>query len=47
MIDHFARTGADGEIRDATVKAFCKLARHKQIDEGRPVALSEVLPAGW
>jgi predicted TIM-barrel fold metal-dependent hydrolase len=29
VIDHFARIGADGEIRDANVKALCKLARHK------------------
>ena len=29
VIDHFARVGADGEIRDADVKALCRLARHK------------------
>jgi predicted TIM-barrel fold metal-dependent hydrolase len=29
VIDHFARVGADGEIRDAEVTALCKLARHK------------------
>jgi predicted TIM-barrel fold metal-dependent hydrolase len=29
VIDHFARIGADGEIRDADVTALCKLARHK------------------
>src|SRR3954449_6146112 len=29
VIDHFARIGADGEIRDADVAALCKLARHK------------------
>ncbi len=29
VIDHFARIGADGEIREADVKALCKLARHK------------------
>jgi predicted TIM-barrel fold metal-dependent hydrolase len=29
VIDHFARVGADGEIRDADVTALCKLARHK------------------
>jgi len=29
VIDHFARIGADGEIRDADVKALAKLARHK------------------
>lgn len=29
VIDHFARVGADGEIRDADVTALCKLARHR------------------
>jgi predicted TIM-barrel fold metal-dependent hydrolase len=29
VIDHFARVGADGEVRDADVKALCELARHK------------------
>jgi predicted TIM-barrel fold metal-dependent hydrolase len=29
VIDHMARVGADGEIRDADVKALCGLARHK------------------
>jgi predicted TIM-barrel fold metal-dependent hydrolase len=29
VIDHFARIGADGEIRDDDVKALCRLARHK------------------
>lgn len=29
VIDHFARIGADGEIREADVRALCKLARHK------------------
>lgn len=29
VIDHFARIGADGEIRDDDVKALCKLARYK------------------
>lgn len=29
VIDHFARIGADGEIRDDDVKALCHLARHK------------------
>ena len=29
VIDHFARIGADGEVREADVKALCKLARHK------------------
>src|SRR3954447_11577816 len=29
VIDHMARVGADGEIRDADVKALCGLARHR------------------
>ncbi|MCZ2343010.1 MAG: amidohydrolase family protein [Bacteroidales bacterium] len=29
VIDHFARIGAEGVIRDADVQALCKLARHK------------------
>lgn len=29
VIDHFARVGADGQIRDEDVKALCRLARHK------------------
>jgi predicted TIM-barrel fold metal-dependent hydrolase len=29
VIDHFARIGADSEIRDAEVAALCRLARHK------------------
>src|SRR4051812_17361687 len=29
VVDHMARVGADGEIRDADVKALCGLARHK------------------
>jgi predicted TIM-barrel fold metal-dependent hydrolase len=29
VIDHFARIGADGTVRDADVKALCDLARHK------------------
>ena len=29
VVDHFARIGADGEIRDDDVKALCKLARHR------------------
>ena len=29
VIDHFARIGADGTVRDADVKALCRLARHK------------------
>ena len=31
VIDHFARIGYDGEIRDAEVKALCDLSRHKQV----------------
>lgn len=30
VIDHFARIGVDGIIRDADVKQLCKLARHKK-----------------
>jgi predicted TIM-barrel fold metal-dependent hydrolase len=29
VIDHFARIGVDGEIRDADVDALCALAKHK------------------
>ncbi|GAB4153342.1 MAG: amidohydrolase family protein [Planctomycetaceae bacterium] len=29
VIDHFARIGVDGKIRDADVKRLCKMARHK------------------
>ncbi len=29
VIDHFARIGADGEMRDSDIKALCRLARHK------------------
>ena len=29
VIDHFARIGADGELRDADIASLCKLARHK------------------
>lgn len=29
VIDHFARIGAEGEIRKDDVKALCRLARHK------------------
>ena len=29
VIDHFARIGSDGVIRDADVKKLCSLARHK------------------
>jgi predicted TIM-barrel fold metal-dependent hydrolase len=31
VIDHFARIGEDGEIRDADVNLLCKLASHKTI----------------
>ena len=30
VIDHFARIGVDGQIRDADLAALCKLARHKK-----------------
>jgi predicted TIM-barrel fold metal-dependent hydrolase len=30
VIDHFARIGVDGTIRDKDVSALCRLARHKQ-----------------
>jgi len=29
VVDHCGRVGADGQIRDADVKALCKLARHE------------------
>ena len=29
VIDHFARIGSDGEIREADLAALCRLARHK------------------
>lgn len=29
VIDHFARVGIDGQIREADVAALCRLARHK------------------
>ncbi len=29
VIDHFARIGVDGEMREADIKALCRLARHK------------------
>jgi predicted TIM-barrel fold metal-dependent hydrolase len=29
VIDHFARVGVDGQIREADVDALCRLARHK------------------
>lgn len=31
VIDHFARIGVDGTIRDADVKQLCGLARHKNV----------------
>jgi predicted TIM-barrel fold metal-dependent hydrolase len=31
VIDHFARIGAEGEIRDADVAALAKLAKHKRV----------------
>lgn len=31
VIDHFARVGADGEIRAAEVKALCDLSKQKQV----------------
>jgi predicted TIM-barrel fold metal-dependent hydrolase len=31
VIDHFARIGADGELRDSDIKALCDLARHKRV----------------
>lgn len=31
VIDHFARIGYDGEIRDAEIKALCDLSRHKHV----------------
>ena len=31
VIDHFARIGADGEIREADVKALCGLAGHENV----------------
>jgi len=30
VIDHFARIGTDGQIRDSDVEALCKLAQHRQ-----------------
>ena len=29
VIDHFARIGADGEMRDSDIASLCRLARHK------------------
>lgn len=31
VIDHFARIGADGEIRDEQLDALCRLARHPRV----------------
>lgn len=31
VIDHFARIGIDGEIREAEVAALCRLARHPRV----------------
>jgi len=31
VIDHFARIGVDGTIRDEDVAALCRLARHKHV----------------
>ncbi|MBW8884804.1 MAG: amidohydrolase [Planctomycetia bacterium] len=31
VIDHFARVGVDGTIRDADIAALCDLARHKRV----------------
>jgi predicted TIM-barrel fold metal-dependent hydrolase len=31
VIDHFARIGYDGELRDAEIKALCDLSRHKHV----------------
>lgn len=30
VVDHFARIGVDGTVREADLAALCKLARHKQ-----------------
>jgi len=30
VIDHFARIGVDGQIRDTDVKKLCRLSRHRQ-----------------
>jgi predicted TIM-barrel fold metal-dependent hydrolase len=30
VVDHFARVGVDGQVRDADVQALCNLARHPQ-----------------
>lgn len=31
VIDHFARIGVDGQVRDADVAALCSLAKHKRV----------------
>jgi predicted TIM-barrel fold metal-dependent hydrolase len=31
VIDHMARIGVDGQVRDADVRALCALAEHKQV----------------
>ena len=31
VIDHFARIGYDGELRDGEIKALCDLSRHKHV----------------
>lgn len=31
VIDHFARIGVDGQMRDTDVAALCRLARHKHV----------------
>jgi predicted TIM-barrel fold metal-dependent hydrolase len=31
VIDHFARIGADGTVRDSDVAALCRLAEHKNV----------------
>jgi predicted TIM-barrel fold metal-dependent hydrolase len=31
VIDHFARIGVDGQVREADVKNLCGLARHKNV----------------
>ena len=31
VIDHLARIGADGQVRDAEVRLLCGLARHKRV----------------
>jgi len=31
VIDHFARIGADGQLRDADIRRLCALARHRHL----------------